>query len=154
MFDICKKKRDDETARLVRAGRDVKADLIDVTFNAKTCQWEAVGSPEKEALNHEREAYENDPIVKTIKEILKRKPAGWSGTPTDLLMACVDITGYPLCESADSVGRKIKNLEVRLYADGIIHKTATNRHKGRQHAFYKKGYGFGGQASFIKDGNE
>jgi hypothetical protein len=150
-YIICKKKRDDETARFVMTGRDIYREPIDVTYNKKTHQWQAVDSPEKEALNREKETYENDPIVKTIKGLMKVRPTGWSGTATTLSMACVDITGYPLSESSDSIGRKIKNLEVRLYADGICHRVAANRVKGRQHTFYKKGFAMA-QANLLTDG--
>jgi hypothetical protein len=151
-FIICKKKRDDETARFVMTGRDVYREPIDVTYDKKAHQWRAVDSPEKEAINRDKEVYEKDPIVKTIKGLMQCKPSGWSGTATELSMACVDITGYPLCESADSIGRRIKALEVKLYADGICHKVAANRVKGRQHTFYKKGCAMAQGTIFTEDG--
>jgi hypothetical protein len=154
-YIICKKKRDDETARFVMTGRDVYRDPLDVTYDKKTHLWRAVESADIQARNKEKADYENDPVVKTIKGLMQVKSYGWSGTATELSMACVDITGYPLTESADSIGRKIKALEVKLYADGICHKAAASRVKGRRHTFYKKGYAMAQKTLFAEDdGNE
>ena len=152
-FIICKKKRDDPTARFVMTGRDVYRDPLDISYDKKTHLWRAVDSPEKEALNREKENYENDPIVKTIKGLMQAQPTGWTGTATQLSMASVDITGYPLSESADSIGKKLKALEVKLYADGICHKVAASRQKGRQHTFFKKGFVYA-QRSFMQSGDD
>ncbi|MDR2046791.1 MAG: hypothetical protein LBP79_02660 [Clostridiales bacterium] len=83
---------------------------------------------------------------------MKSQPYGWSGTATELSMACVDITGQAILDSADSVGRRIKALEVKLYADGICHKVAANRVKGRIHTFHKKGFAMAQKTLFAEDG--
>jgi hypothetical protein len=152
-YIICKKKRDDETARFVMTGRDVYREPLDVTYEKKSHRWRVVESAEQQARSKEKADYENDPVVKTVKGLMKTKPHGWSGTATELSMACVDVTGQAVYESSDSIGRKIKALEVKLYADGICHKTASNRVKGRIHTFYKKGCATA-QKTLFSEGND
>jgi hypothetical protein len=150
-YIICKKKREDETARFVMTGRDVYHEPLDVRYDKTSRQWRVVESAEESAKTKEKADYENDPLVRTIKGLMKVNPYGWSGTATELSMKCVDVTGYPLTESADSVGRRIKGVEVKLYADGICHKVAANRVKGRIHTFYRKERG---QMRFLADMRE
>ncbi len=136
IFIISKKKRMDDSAKFSMTGRDIQqADLI-VSFNKFDYKWEVQGTAEEIEARRERQEYENNPIIRTIKELVKQNPiAGWGGSAQDLMKKVYDVTGVQIGESPAAVGKLISKYEFRLHCDDIEH-TAT-KSNARSHKFTK-----------------
>lgn len=137
IFIIYKKKRQDENAVLFMTGRDIRQQDIVVHFDETKYQWEMVGTAEEEERKRKKREYENNPIVKTVKDLLKQYPMGWKGTATDLIKAVYDVTGSPCIYSTAALGKEITNIETQLYYDGIEHSMKRSG-SSRVHYFGKR----------------
>lgn len=123
IFIISKKKRMEESATLSMTGRDIQQSDLVIAFSKVDYKWEVQGTAEEIAYRKEREEYENNPVVQTIKELVKRNSLGvWKGSAVDLMNAVFDITGKQLAESPTSIGKLICKYEYRLHCDLIDHK--------------------------------
>ena len=85
----------------------VIADDKIIEFNPGSCRWECKVSVDEVEARRLTLEYESDPVVRTVKRLLKDSPV-WSGTATDLFNVCFDLTGLPPDKSPDSLGRRIK----------------------------------------------
>ena len=137
IFIIYKKKRQDENAVLFMTGRDIRQQDIVVHFDETKYRWEMVGTAEEEERKRKKREYENNPIVKTVKDLLKQYPMGWKGTATDLIKAVYDVTGSPCIYSTAALGKEITNIETQLYYDGIEHSMKRSG-SSRVHYFGKR----------------
>lgn len=131
------KKNGKTTACLRITGRDVVADDLKLEFNAQTCIWESLGRAEDCEEKEQAEAYENDELVRTIRELLDKSPDGtWEGLATDILRA-----GQPKGWLADFTAQKVANrlavLEPLLMQNDRIQHTpvSTNGNGGKKHRF-------------------
>ena len=137
IFIIYKKKRQDENAVLFMTGRDIRQQDVVVHFDETKYRWEMVGTAEEEERKRKKREYENNPIVKTVKDLLKQYPMGWKGTATDLIKAVYDVTGSPCIYSTSALGKEITNIETQLYYDGIEHSMKRSG-SSRVHYFGKR----------------
>ncbi len=137
IFIIYKKKRQDENAVLFMTGRDIRQQDVVVHFDETKYRWEMVGMAEEEERKRKKREYENNPIVKTVKDLLKQYPMGWKGTATDLIKAVYDVTGSPCIYSTAALGKEITNIETQLYYDGIEHSMKRSG-SSRVHYFGKR----------------
>ena len=137
IFIIYKKKRQDENAVLFMTGRDIRQQDVVVHFDETKYRWEMVGTAEEEERKRKKREYENNPIVKTVKDLLKQYPMGWKGTATDLIKAVYDVTGSPCIYSTAVLGKEITNIETQLYYDGIEHSMKRSG-SSRVHYFGKR----------------
>ena len=96
-----------------------------------------VGTAEEEERKRKKREYENNPIVKTVKDLIKQYPMGWKGTATDLIKAVYDVTGSPCIYSTAALGKEIMNIETQLYYDGIEHSMKRSG-SSRVHYFGKR----------------
>lgn len=134
IFVITKNSRDDKRAVLHITGRDVLQNDIVICFNESTSRWDVIGYKEK----IDREEYEGNPIVKTVREILKRTDT-WEGTSTALIKEGKDLN-INIEQSAQRVGYEIKRLSTFLTKyDRILYTGKTNGNAGRIHQFHKMG---------------
>lgn len=82
-------------------------------------------------------AYQESPIVKTIKKLLEQSPDGWKGTAQQLLEAGTYIARVPLADSTRSLAAEIKKLDRLLFAnDNIVHGRKGNGTGGGKHIFH------------------
>lgn len=137
IFIIYKKKRQDENAVLFMTGRDIRQQDVAVHFDETKYRWEMVGTAEEEERKRKKREYENNPIVKTVKDLIKQYPMGWKGTATDLIKAVYDVTGSPCIYSTAALGKEITNIETQLYYDGIEHSMKRSG-SSRVHYFGKR----------------
>lgn len=137
IFIIYKKKRQDENAVLFMTGRDIRQQDVVVHFDETKYRWEMVGTAEEEERKRKKREYENNPIVKTVKDLLKQYPMVWKGTATDLIKAVYDVTGSPCIYSTAALGKEITNIETQLYYDGIEHSMKRSG-SSRVHYFGKR----------------
>ena len=119
-------------------GRDIgqvaRVIELDDDKKGKTFLWSIVGTPEEQAKAREKREYENNPLVITIKELLKNNPSGWSGNSTDIMNAMYDITKQVVCVTTTQIGKDLQNLATRLHRDGIDFTTKRTGAK-RIHTF-------------------
>lgn len=151
---ISKKKRGDDNATLSMTGRDIRQCDLVVHFDDAKYSWEVIGTAEEEETKRERREYEHDPLIITVKKLVRENPYGtWEGTASDLIKAISDTVGYSPGDSPLSLGHKISKYEYRLYAEGIDHKQKSGRAAGRKHVFFMKAkvpY----QSSFIEQDDD
>lgn len=111
-------------------GRDVESTEKLLLFNKETLKWEVVCSDLKILETRtDIEKYEHNPIVITIRRLLKENPTGIKITASDLLKKIFEITGtYPKENKPNTLSREItSNLQFDLLKyDGIHYE-----HKGR-----------------------
>lgn len=152
IFIIAKKKRNDDSATLSMTGRDIQQSDLVVAFNKYDYIWEVQGTAEEVEAKRSRQEYESNPVVKTIKELVKRNPLeGWHGSAQDLMKAVFDITGTEVADSPTGIGKLISKYEYRLHCDGIEHKMSKSN--TRSHTFRKvvKGVNTGYQRTIYDD---
>lgn len=151
IYIIYKKKRQDENATMFMTGRDIKQQDIVVHFNESKYRWEMVGSAEDEERKRKKREYENNPLVITVKQILKQPPYAWKGTASDMLKAIYDVTGQPCPMDTRALGKAITDVKTQLYYDGIEHNMKRNG-QSRMHYFSKRQkYMQYAQGSFLED---
>lgn len=105
-------------------------------FNKGACYWENLGDADWYSEQQARLAYQESPIVKTIKKLLEQSPEGWKGTAQQLLEAGTYIARVPLADSTRSLTAKIKEMDRLLFEnDNIIHERKPNGTGGGKHIF-------------------
>lgn len=121
-------------------GRDIdqSSKIIELDDKTKggTFTWSIVGTPEEQAIAREKREYENNPLVVTIKELLKNNPSGWGGNATDIMNAMYDITKQVLPMTSAQIGKELQRLATKLHRDGIDFTSKRTGEK-RIHTFTK-----------------
>lgn len=137
-FVMTRKARADKETKLSYTGRDIDQNEVVMQFNKADYRWHILGNADEIEEKHAEEEYEQDPIVLTIKKLLKQSPAGWSGTMQDLLEAGKHFAGTYLAATSRDLSSKVKALEKPLFDyDGIVHTRKKNgRSGGSKHRFY------------------
>lgn len=111
-------------------GRDVESTGKLLVLNKETCKWEVVCNDlEILETRTDIEKYEHNPIVITIRRLLKENTTGVKILSSDLLKKIFEITGtYPKEDKPNTLSREItSNLQFDLLKyDGIHYE-----HKGR-----------------------
>ena len=122
IFTISKKKRLDEEATFSMTGRDIVEEELTLTYDKTTHKWIKVANAEEKERLKEKEQYESNDIVRTIKAIMKANKYGWKGSATDIMKQAHDLLGIVLQEVPSAIGKIIQSYEMQLYYDGITHK--------------------------------
>ena len=128
---LSKENRFDADAVLSVTGRDVEMERYLLHFNPTACRWEMLGTVE----NQERQNFQADPAVKTIKELTEQGP--WKGTVTEL--ADEVLTRHPdapLPETAAGLRSYFGKIWPLLKGQGIVHTVLKGR--TRVHKLQKK----------------
>ena len=136
---LMKDKRSDGEVVLYITGRDVEQSNTVTRFNKDTWRWEAVGEVAQLAEERTRAAYDQSPVVTTIKKLLEQSQSHrWSGTAKELMEAGKYIAKTYLAPDSQKLGYLIRDLEKPLFAyDGIVHLAKkTGGHGGKKHDFY------------------
>lgn len=131
-------KRGEQEKTFRATGRDIR-DVEDIiVHNPATLRWDNHGSAEIATEKRQAETYKNNPVRKTLIELLAAEASGtWYGTYEDLWEEVADRTGEYPYSSGREMGNKIRPLLSLLEQnDGIHHKKDTNRKK--YHWFYRK----------------
>ena len=132
---LSKAARSDDNTTLSIVGRDVDSDDIVLRFDPDSCRWTVVGSAQDVAAQRNRQSYEANPIVQTVRALLAQNPDGWQGTMTDLLAAGVDLTGSPLASGPRDLSAKLQDLDDQLLTDNIDHTRIPHGTGGGRHQF-------------------
>jgi hypothetical protein len=134
--------RNEEKGGLVYTGRKIRENQMILKFNEETRLWSKVGTVEEEAVKKEKEDYDKDVYVNTIKRLLERNNGTWTGTCTQLLEECSNNLGYTPSKDLSNLGKYLNEVDNKLKRyDKIIH-IAPNKNggnNGRPHSFYFMG---------------
>lgn len=131
VLTITKKARFAEEATLSITGRDVNAAEYIAVLNQCTHKWELQGTIE----DRDRQTFQENPAVKTIKELTEQGP--WKGTITEL--ADEVLTRYPdtpLPETAAGLRSYFGKIWPLLKSQGVAHTVLKGR--ARVHKLQKK----------------
>lgn len=136
------KKRADQEATLHITGRDVPQSDTIIRFDKDAWKWQSVGSADWINEQRAKLEYENNPVVKTIRELLKQSEDGeWSGTAGDLMEAGRRITKMRLAATPQEMGQILKKLSALFQQyDAITHKAPSNGSGGKKHYFYDQSW--------------
>ena len=117
---IIQKERNSKEATLNITGRDLEQQQLKIKFNTVSYQWEYLGTAEDLEAQRQQEEYNNSPIVKAIKRLLKLNSGRWEGSASDLRSASKLMQGYEIHDSVEKIGKFINNnKEFLLWFDGI-----------------------------------
>lgn len=144
IWTITKANRADEEATLHVTGRDVAQSDTVIRFDKSSWTWKPMGSADWLAEQRARLAYDDSPIVKTIKKLLEQSPGHrWDGTAKDLMEAGKYIVRTYLAADNQKLGYAIRDLEKPLFDfDGIVHSSSkTGGSGGKKHSFYYQDLG-------------
>src|SRR5574344_471291 len=89
---LSRKKRTDTSTSFVATGRDVENTELALEFETVVKTWILLGTQVDVVQKELQQEYENNPVIKTIKALIKRKGA-WSGTSSELKAMIYDCTG-------------------------------------------------------------
>lgn len=132
---LTKDKRTAVQAKMHITGRDVMGDTLVLEFDKQACKWHCIGDLEAIEVFKEREEYNNNPIVITVRELMKQNIEGWKGTATDLQEAVMKYGGEYI--ETRSIGRKLRDIQQQLYeVDNIIYK-ANAPYKGKRYYVFE-----------------
>lgn len=93
MIVLSKKNRTSAETLFSITGRDVEGDEKIIIFDKNIYKWKTLHTQEELKQMQELSSYTNNPIVITIKELLKDNPKGIKITSTELLKQIQEITG-------------------------------------------------------------
>ena len=146
-LNLIKKKRSDKTTKMAIIGRDTEEDTYVLQFDKPTCRWINLGKEQEVNLDTTEEAYDSDPLVKTIKyrlgEIANAIPDDdlfteevvWECTAKELMGAMEDLYGETEYTSVNSIGMKLPKIAPVLQTrDGIVYEKGKDTSK-RKHRF-------------------
>ena len=138
IWAIIKGKRADNEATLHITGRDVMQTETVITFDKGSWKWKPIGSLELLTAQRERQAYDNNLVVKTIKGLLQEM-SEWHGTATDLMEAGRRICKCSIAPTPQKIGYELKNLGAPLLDyDGITYQKSPNGNAGYIHYFSRQ----------------
>lgn len=129
-------KRGSDEMRFVASGRDIESIDLAITFDKKRCRWTCLGDAVSREAIIARRNYEENPIVKAIREGLSNSATGcFQCTANDLFHRILSYRDTAITGTVD-MGRKLNMLAEQLYAyDRIVYKKTNSRSNGRMHIF-------------------
>lgn len=132
--------RAEQTATLSVIGRDIMDQNKVVRFNSTLFQWELLGDAAQLDAQRERQEYDQDRIVLTIRMLLDQaEHHTWTGSASELMKLVQETDPTYQC-TTQKMGRELRRLEpLLLQYDGIAHSRAGNGTGGAPHTFSKVG---------------
>ena len=133
---LSREKREDTQTKLSYQGRDIEGGDQSLEFDKEAFRWKVLGDESWLAEERARTAYQNNPIVHTIKKLLEQHPEGWSGTSSELLDAGKVLISVYLANSPRDLTNKLGPLDKPLFDyDKIVHTRAKHGSGGGKHWF-------------------
>lgn len=138
IWTIIKNKRSENEATLHITGRDVEQSDTVISFDKSAWKWKPMGALDLIVSQRERAEYDNDPVVQTIKALLK-EGGEWKGSAAELMAEGKRICRRPIATSAQAIGYALKKLDDKLMDyDGIVHDRGKNGNAPGKHFFWLK----------------
>ena len=113
-----------------------------LSFDKAACRWRVMGSAQERAQQAERERFAADPLVATIRQLVRENPLGYSCTAGELMVLCAEKAGAYPAENEIALSKLVKRYAQKLFEmDGILYKPPTrNGSNGKRlHTFCKAG---------------
>ncbi len=128
---IIKKDRSSKEATLYITGRDLEQRELKIKFNTDNYQWEYMGTVDDIELQRRMQAYNESPILETIKKLLSTNNGRWEGSASDLKKCSEVMNCKKIEERAEQIGKFINNnTEFLLWYDNIeVKSRRTNKNK-------------------------
>lgn len=138
IITMLREKREDPHTHFHFTGRDVEMDEAIIQFDANRHQWINLGNGDWFEEQRRKDAYENSPLVTTIKSLLARNQDGWSGTASEFLHHVLRITGMKSRIAPKALGKVLQGIADDLWInDGIQYDTKGSGTSGKRHCFYR-----------------
>lgn len=135
---MTRQNRNDDTTTLSITGRDIESKQLALKFDQRVYRWQNLGDADLLARKRQREEYENNPIVQTIRKLVAQGGGTWSCSAQELLTDGKILTHRNLAANPRALTQSLKTLDPLLYSvDGIKHDRAKNGTGGGKHHFYK-----------------
>ena len=135
LWSLSKKERKDQEATLSISGRT----LPDASYKLRFTQaglWENLGNAELVEEARKRQEYENDPVVNTIRNLVKQNHGKWRGLVSEIIQSSQYFSGCRIYGTAQKVGKDIAALEGDLAKyDEILHRGVKHGNAGMIHIF-------------------
>lgn len=131
MMVLSKKNRNSTETTLSITGRDIDSSDSIIIFDKNTFRWKMLHTQEELKHLEELNAYNNDPVVITIKALLNENPKGIQLTASDLLIQIQKVTGViPKQATPAALSRYIKSLKFQLQKNDNIFFSPANSNGG------------------------
>ena len=131
-----KKNRMDDEASFVLTGRDIEQQDRVVAFDKARCKWTMQGTAAEIAEQRRIAAYETNPVVKTLRELLLQGDGTWTGSAQALNDLGKRYAGEELAPTSQALAKIITELEPLLWErDAIKHWVTKHGTSSRNHVF-------------------
>ena len=140
IFILDREKRTDNDTVLSMTGRDIEENEYIIQFDKSIFKWRLIGGLEAENQRKQFMIYESNPIVITIKDLLKDKNK-YVGTASEILDRYIELFGEDEDLKPSNLSKKIKEVSrLLLIYDGITYEAPPKNGKGgiRPHKFTYK----------------
>lgn len=116
-------------------GRDLDAQKLRIRWNKLSFRWEYVGTDEEIREEEEANAYENSPVVQTVKKLIERFDGHWEGTASEMIEASKYFQAR-IYADPQKVGQALKRFRIRLELEGIaVNQERTGHNRNRKYIF-------------------
>lgn len=128
---IDKDDRYSDEATLYVTGRDVEQQRIRIRWNSEVFRWQYLGDAEDIEEAESAFAYENSPVIKTIRKLLSQFNGTWEGNASEIINAS-GYYGFQIYDDARKVGKTLSDLKFRLAAEGITFRDKRVGHSSKK----------------------
>lgn len=131
-----KQNRMDDEASFILTGRDIEQQERIISFDKDRCKWTMQGTATEIAAQRRIQAYEDNPIVQTLRILLQQGDGTWTGNAQNLIEMGQHYTHEELAPSSQALAKSITELEPLLWErDAIKHWIKSNPGGGKRHQF-------------------
>lgn len=128
--------RERREATLNITGRDIECQELAIRLAPETMRWYMLGTSAEMEEQRRISAYECNPIVKTLREILQQSDGKWTGSSQKLNELGKHYTGQELASSSQALAKAIRELEPLLKErDCIRHEEKPHGSASKTHVF-------------------
>ena len=137
---LSKEDRTDADTKLTITGRDVEQNEYIINFDRDTCRWNMKGVAELVNKFIDRQVYNNNTLIKTIKELVETSDNNeWKGTITELNEEHQKKYGRLYDSEVVKLKKDVDKMQSRLLEyDGIIYIPPKYANNGKRIQIFKK----------------
>ena len=128
--------RNDPETLLNLTGRDVDSAELTLAFDKESFTWRLLGTADEVAEQRRREAYPDNPIVKTIRRSLEENGGSWEATGKNLIDGCITWYGGCPADTPQALSKQLEELApLLLEEDNIKYERRGRSGSGKIHHF-------------------
>lgn len=134
---IKKEERSSKEAKLYVTGRDLEDQCFEITFNKDTFRWKNEGDYETVKKNREIAEYENSPVIRVLRQILKDRSYNWTGNVSDIITIS-HFYEIDMCRTPEQVGKELNKFKELLEErDGVEFEYVRKGKEGKREYHFK-----------------